>query len=193
MKKEEPAPQAATPRRVCIWTPCKHRVVEGTEYCRRHQENIRPLLGSQAEAPRPTAPNSQQIQVMVNRFLTWRLPENFNPDGGISFKRTFNENTAHPMKHEPVGTNLLDATQAEAMIRYLIEGVAESRPSAPTERSIEVLADGSIKDLGPAPELKTVIRDATGEAESRPSAEEVCPSCGQIHFCGKLSRPLKID
>jgi hypothetical protein len=46
------------------------------------------------------------------------------------------------------------------------------RPSAPTERAIEVLADGSIKDLGPAPELKTVIRDATGEAESRPSAEE---------------------
>jgi hypothetical protein len=53
-------------------------------------------------------------------------------------------------------------------------GQAEApRPSAPTERAIEVLADGSIKDLGPAPELKTVIRDATGEAESRPSAEEV--------------------
>jgi hypothetical protein len=67
-----------------------------------------------------------QIKHMVNRFLAWRLPENFNPDGGISFKRTFNEHTAHPMKHEPVGTNLLDYTQAEAMIRHLIDGMPGS-------------------------------------------------------------------
>ena len=65
----------------------------------------------------------EQIQYMVSRFLGWRLPENFNPDGGISFKRMFNENTPWPMKSEPVGTNLFDATQTEAMIRYLVEGL----------------------------------------------------------------------
>lgn len=64
-----------------------------------------------------------QIHHMVNRFLGWKLPENFNPDGGISFKREFNENTPHPMKHEPSGTNLLSATQAEAMVRHMIEGI----------------------------------------------------------------------
>lgn len=64
-----------------------------------------------------------QISHMVSRFLGWRLPENFNPDGGVSFKATFNENTPHPMKHEPTGTNLLDATQAEAMVRHMIEGL----------------------------------------------------------------------
>ncbi len=64
-----------------------------------------------------------QIKLMVDRFLSWRLPDNFNPDGGISFKKTFNENTAHPMKHEPTGTNLLDATQAEVMVRHMIEGL----------------------------------------------------------------------
>jgi len=64
-----------------------------------------------------------QIKYMVNRFLAWRLPENFNPDGGISFKPNYNEHTAHPMKHEPVGTNLFDATQAEEMIRYLVDGM----------------------------------------------------------------------
>ena len=64
-----------------------------------------------------------QITHMVSRFLGWRLPGNFNPDAGISFNPVFNEHTAHPMRHEPCGTNLLDAQQAEAMIRYLVEGL----------------------------------------------------------------------
>lgn len=64
-----------------------------------------------------------QIKHMVDRFLGWRLPENFNPDGGINFKKTFNEHTVHPMKHEPSGTNLFDATQADAMVRYIVDGM----------------------------------------------------------------------
>lgn len=64
-----------------------------------------------------------QIKHMVNRFLAWRLPENFSPDAGISFKPDYNEHTAHPMKHEPTGTNLFDATQAEEMVRHMIEGL----------------------------------------------------------------------
>lgn len=67
----------------------------------------------------------EQIKYMVNRFLGWRLPANFSPDAGISFNAEFNEHTAHPMKHEPSGTNLLDATQAEAMVRYMIQGMSE--------------------------------------------------------------------
>lgn len=66
-----------------------------------------------------------QIKHMVDRFLAWRLPENFNPDGGITFKAEFNEHTAQPMRHEPVGTNLLDANQAEAMVRHMLEGLPE--------------------------------------------------------------------
>jgi hypothetical protein len=67
-----------------------------------------------------------QIKYMVDRFLGWKLPDNFNPDAGISFKKTFNEHTAHPMKHEPSGTNLFDATQADAMVRYMTEGMPVS-------------------------------------------------------------------
>ena len=63
-----------------------------------------------------------QIKRMVLRFLQWRLPADFAPDGGISFKATFNEHTAHPMRHEPVGTNLFNAVQAEAMVRHMLEG-----------------------------------------------------------------------
>ncbi len=66
-----------------------------------------------------------QIKHMVNRFLNWRLPENFNPDGGISFRATFNEHTDHPMKFEPTGTNLFDYRQAQEMVRYMIEGMPE--------------------------------------------------------------------
>lgn len=67
--------------------------------------------------------NDEQIKYMVDRFLEWRLPENFNPDAGISFKPHFNEHTAHPMNHEPTGTNLFDATQAKEMVRYLLDGM----------------------------------------------------------------------
>lgn len=67
----------------------------------------------------------EQINHMVNRFLNWKLPENFNPDGGVSFKKMFNEHTDHPMKHEPSGTNLLDADQAAVLVRHMIEGLPQ--------------------------------------------------------------------
>lgn len=64
-----------------------------------------------------------QIKHMVSRFLSWKLPEGFSPDGGITFKRDFNENTPFPMKQEPTGTNLFDASQAEAMVRHMLNGL----------------------------------------------------------------------
>src|SRR5579859_3329432 len=67
--------------------------------------------------------NEDQIKYMISRFLQWRLAETFNPDGGISFIPTGNTGTPHEYKHNPVGTNLFDCNQAEAMIRYLVEGM----------------------------------------------------------------------
>lgn len=60
--------------------------------------------------------SDEQIKQMVNRFLSWKLPEDFNPDAGIKF--TPPQQTAPHWW--PVGTNLLTATQAEAMIRHLV-------------------------------------------------------------------------
>lgn len=65
----------------------------------------------------------EQIKHMVTRFLGWRLPADFSPDAGISFTPDYNVGTPYPMKHEPVGTNLFDAGQAEAMVRYMVEGM----------------------------------------------------------------------
>lgn len=68
-----------------------------------------------------------QIKYMVDRFLSWKIPrDTFNPDGGISFdKKPFNTHTPHPMLHEPSGTNLFDAVQADAMVRHMIEGMPQ--------------------------------------------------------------------
>jgi hypothetical protein len=69
---------------------------------------------------------NDQIKHMVNRFLAWKLPADFRPDGGISFTPTVNEGTPYPLVNEPMGTNLFDATQAEAMVRYIVEGLDET-------------------------------------------------------------------
>ena len=70
----------------------------------------------------------EQIKHMVKRFLGWRLPEHFRPDAGISFNPEYNVeyNAARgmpPQRHQPIGTNLFDAEQAEAMVRYMVEGL----------------------------------------------------------------------
>lgn len=67
-----------------------------------------------------------QIKHMVNRFLSWKLPEHFNPDCGIHFDADAAiKLNPRNRKYEPVGTNLFSATQADAMVRYMLEGVAE--------------------------------------------------------------------
>lgn len=64
-----------------------------------------------------------QIKHMVERFLMWKLPSDFWPDGGVSFDPIASKGTPHEFRLEPVGTNLLTFTQAEAMVRHMIEGM----------------------------------------------------------------------
>ena len=64
------------------------------------------------------------IKHMVGRFLAWKLPADFSPDGGISFQKVSNAGTPHEYRYEPVGTNLLTATQAEDMLRHMLEGIS---------------------------------------------------------------------
>lgn len=62
------------------------------------------------------------VPMLVDRFLAWKLPEDFAPDCGISFKRE--SDYEHPQfgrtKYEPVGTNLFTAVQATAMFEHLL-------------------------------------------------------------------------
>jgi hypothetical protein len=74
------------------------------------------------------AMTDEQIKYMVDRFLGWRLPEHFNPDGGITFNPEYNvefnaSRGLPPARHQPSGTNLFGADQAETMVRYMVEGL----------------------------------------------------------------------
>lgn len=61
---------------------------------------------------------------MVSRFLAWRLPDNFGPDGYVKFDSV----TAKRNNSWPTGTNLLDGQQARAMLEHAI---GESQPRLP--------------------------------------------------------------
>jgi hypothetical protein len=101
----------------------------------RSMSVARCMYADTAELVEPSGPgfrtppiSETQIKHMVSRFLGWRLPETFRPDNGISFTPEFNvEYMASlgkpPMRRDPVGTNLFDAEQATAMVRYMVEGL----------------------------------------------------------------------
>jgi hypothetical protein len=66
----------------------------------------------------------EQIKQMVDRFLGWKLPADFRPDGGIEFDAdSAKKRNPRNLRHEPRGTNVLDAVQAEGMVRYMVEGM----------------------------------------------------------------------
>jgi len=92
---------------------------------RRHFDELRAEI--EAERPAVVVPNEEQIKQMVTRFLGWKLPDDFHPDDGISFEPEFNKewNASQgkpPQRHTPTGTNLFNYTQAEAMVRYILDG-----------------------------------------------------------------------
>ncbi|WP_052435653.1 hypothetical protein [Bradyrhizobium japonicum] len=72
----------------------------------------------------------EQIKHLVDRFLSWHLPRDFNPDGGIRFSRAVPASADRPIIQDmPTGTNLLDARQADELVRHMIEGM----PDGPLE------------------------------------------------------------
>lgn len=64
-----------------------------------------------------------QIKHMAERFLSWKLPEGFNPDGGVSFDPVGNAGTQYEYRRQPIGTNLLDYMQAKEMVQHMLEGL----------------------------------------------------------------------
>jgi hypothetical protein len=75
---------------------------------------------------------------MVNRFLSWRLPKDFAPDCGVSFKPI---NHPDALTHLwPVGTNLFTAVQVKAMLEHVL---GEALPS--TEQQIEYPRDNALE------------------------------------------------
>ena len=99
-----------------------HKVIADLE---ARKSAISAALAAGDVAPAPATLTDAQVKHMVERFLMWKLPADFNPDGGISFDRL----DSHLMPRQPIGTNLLTATQAKAMIRHLLDGLPPAAPA----------------------------------------------------------------
>jgi hypothetical protein len=65
------------------------------------------------------------VNAMVTRFLTWKLPETFCPDGYIGFNREGAENAW------PTGTNLFSAPEVKAMLRHMVSPCTCKDPVLP--------------------------------------------------------------
>jgi hypothetical protein len=111
-------------------------------------------------APKETvAMHKSAIEHMVSRFLSWRLPDNFSPDGGVSFEPNFMRYGGITARHEPTGTNLFDGQQATAMVRHMVEGLP-SDTAAPAV------------DMG---EIERLVKEHDAEARRYVSAASKSP------------------
>lgn len=75
---------------------------------------VAPIVYADEAASPPSDDPRGRLGPLVDRFLSWRLPDSFNPDNGISFARPQNP------QHWPSGTNLFDYDQASAMLRHVL-------------------------------------------------------------------------
>lgn len=79
---------------------------------------------------------------MVSRFLAWELPKDFGPDGGIAFSRTVRTADGERDRADmgpgwwPVGTNLLTAEQARAMLAHVLATTPASGPVIVDPRNV---------------------------------------------------------
>lgn len=147
--------------------------------------------------------NNAQIKHMVDRFLGWKLPETFNPDGGIVFMKIANEGTAFASKREPTGTNLLDASQAEEMVRYILDGLPDPIHSVPAaapeaENPVPAPHHPHLQDMQIASDFDKEYFDALAASSPAPVAAAVShyiseirpnpgnPSAATCSECGAL-------
>lgn len=82
------------------------------------------------------------IEKMVSRFLSWKLPKDFCPDAGISFKPTKPyEGDEFGNSWWPVGTNLLTADQARQMFEYVLSADESAAGLQPHQQRVVVERD----------------------------------------------------
>lgn len=117
-QRDEPWPVGSDPERLHYW---RDKAIKAAN-------DLREIAALQSP---PELASDGLVKHMTQRFLMWPLPGDFHPDNGISFKPTFNDSPevmkalglTEPMRHNPVGTNLFNADQAETMVRFMLDGL----------------------------------------------------------------------
>lgn len=113
--------------------------------------------------------NKTMIDKMVDRFLGWKLPEDFAPDSYVTFDR---EKAKQNPNFWPVGTNLLTAEQARAMIAHMLAGAIPVEDFKDVTRFADELCiavDRAADDIGGSRPTREILADlgpATDKAMS---------------------------
>ena len=108
---------------VAIW---KRRALEAEDLNRKFVAEINgPAYMGEPAQPAPSVPDDM-IERAVTRFLSWKLPKDFHPDGGVVFIPT--KGRGYDSPHWPCGTNLLNAQQARDMLRHVLAAAPEAKP-----------------------------------------------------------------
>lgn len=115
---------------------------------------------------------SPNIDEIVSRFLSWKLPTDFSPDGGISFETRYLPSSPHWV----IGTNLFTADQAKAMFEHVLKGSHSEIVTSPPNQSalIAELVEASRAVIYTAP--SHVICDQVHHpVNMRHKSDEKCP------------------
>jgi transcriptional regulator with XRE-family HTH domain len=105
---------------------------------------IKAALAHPGEYPRLSAVTDD----MVSRFLCWPVPKDFFPDCGISFDGR-KDDEWNKGKTWPIGTNLLTAVQARAMLEHVL-AAPPAQPVALTDGQIMHIWDTHVGDFTPS-------------------------------------------
>lgn len=84
------------------------------------------------------------IKVMVDRFLGWRLPQDFYPDCGITFKHS--ETWGPYPNNWPIGTNLFTADQARTMFEYVLASPVAALEAPASEKQAQLAVSTVVSD-----------------------------------------------
>lgn len=105
---------------------------------------------------------SEIISKAVDRFLWWKLPKDFGPDGGIEFIPPI-----HKEDHWwPVGTNLLTDTQAREMFEFVLkDSLIEAFKKMQNELDTYV-TDSTESEIEDALKIKQLNRENQWYAEA---------------------------
>jgi hypothetical protein len=100
-------------------TKCDYDEAEGALlcHCKACQHKVTSLAWEIVHR-RHAQTRARVTEEMVTRFLSWKLPADFAPDCHITFKLP--DPALNPNPSWPVGTNLLTAEQARAMLQHVL-------------------------------------------------------------------------
>lgn len=94
-------------------SPCSHQQLSPDTLC----ETCSNVTSKSVKVEVEGGITPKQLDHLICRFLQWKLPPDFAPDGGITYERK---------SVQPIGTNLFTYGQAKMMVRFMVEGMPKS-------------------------------------------------------------------